>query len=153
VETLTREEAYAFLESALVAHIGVIAGDEPYVTPMSFVVDDDRILFRTKPGRRLQAIKESSRVSIEVSTFDETMGDWVSVVVAGNAKPTDDPTTKDRAVQLLLAKYQESLGSPLSTGGLQPMSGFPHVVEVSIDDITGMCSGRGFAARTRPGRL
>jgi hypothetical protein len=54
---------------------------------------------------------------------------------------------------MLLEKYAAVLGSPLGTGGLQPMASFPHVLEVSIDEITGMTSGRGFSFRTRPGRL
>jgi len=33
------------------------------------------------------------------------------------------------------------------------MARFPHVVQVPIDEITGMTSGGGFAMRTRPGRL
>jgi hypothetical protein len=33
------------------------------------------------------------------------------------------------------------------------METFPHVMEVTIEGITGMSSGRGLAFRTRPGRL
>jgi hypothetical protein len=77
----------------------------------------------------------------------------VSVVVKGNAvERTDEPTTS-RTVEMLLEKYAAVLGSPLGTGGLQPMASFPHVLEVGIDEITGMTSGRGFSYRTRPGRL
>jgi hypothetical protein len=36
---------------------------------------------------------------------------------------------------------------------LQPVAAFPHVIEVTINEISGMSSGRGFAFRTRPGRL
>ena len=52
------------------AHIGVLSEGEPYVTPMSFVVDDNRILFRTKPGKRYEAMMKNPVVSIEASTFD-----------------------------------------------------------------------------------
>ena len=48
---------------------------------MSFVVDDGRILFRTQPGRKLQAMEESPEVCIEACTFDESTGDWLSVIV------------------------------------------------------------------------
>ena len=46
-----------------------------------------------------------------------------------------------------------AIAEPLSRGGSQPMASFPHVVEVAIDEITGVVSGGGFAMRTRPGRL
>lgn len=153
MEPISDEEAFEFLREAKVAHLGVVQDGEPYVTPMSFVVDGRRLLFRTKPGKRFEAIEENPRVCVEVSRFDEESGDWVSVVVKGNAvERTDEPTTS-RAVEMLLEKYASVLGSPLGTGGLQPMASFPHVLEVSIDEITGMSSGRGFSYRTRPGRL
>ena len=153
MESITAEQAKHFLDESLVAHIGVISGGEPYVTPMSFVVDSDRILFRTKPGKRHEAMQENPAVSIEASTFDDETGDWVSVIVRGRAAEVDDDATITLTVQLLFQKYGTVLGSPLSRGGIQPMASFPHVVQVPIDEITGMTSGGGFAMRTRPGRL
>jgi nitroimidazol reductase NimA-like FMN-containing flavoprotein (pyridoxamine 5'-phosphate oxidase superfamily) len=153
VESISEAEALEFLREAMVAHIGVVHGGEPYVTPMSFVVDGRRLLFRTKPGKRFEAIESHPTVCVEVSQYDETSGDWTSVVVKGRAaERTDDPTTS-RAVELLMDKYAAVLGPPLSHGGIQPLSSFPHVVEVPIEEITGMASGRGFSYRTRPGRL
>ncbi|MDP9145249.1 MAG: pyridoxamine 5'-phosphate oxidase family protein [Actinomycetota bacterium] len=153
MDPITEAEARQFLTEALVAHIGVIADGEPYVTPMSFVVDGNRVLFRTKPGKRFEAIEANPVVCIEVSRFDEATGDWTSVMVKGKAVERDDEPTATRTVELLLDKYQTVLGSPLGHGGLQPMASFPHVIEVPIDELTGMSSGRGFSPRTRPGRL
>ena len=153
MESITVEQAKRFLEESLVAHIGVMSEGEPYVTPRSFVVDGDRILFRTKPGKRHEAMLENPAVSIEASTFDDETGDWVSVIVRGRAAEAGDDATVTLTVQLLYQKYRNLLGSPLSRGGIQPMASFPHVVQVPIDEITGMTSGGGFAIRTRPGRL
>ncbi len=153
MESITVEQAKRFLDESLVAHIGVISEGEPYVTPTSFVVHSDRILFRTKPGKRHEAMLENPVVSIEASTFDYETGDWVSVIVRGRAAEAGDDATITLTVQLLYQKYGNVLGSPLSRGEIQPMASFPHVVQVPIDEITGMTSGGGFAMRTRPGRL
>ncbi len=153
MDAITREEAFRFLEEAPVAHIGVLSEGEPYVTPMSFVLDGERILFRTQPGKRFEAILTHPTVSIEVSTFDPDTGDWVSVIVVGEGTENTEPETSARTVELLLKKYEKAIGSPLSHGGLQPMAGFPHVVEIQITEVTGMSSGRGLSRRTRPGRL
>jgi nitroimidazol reductase NimA-like FMN-containing flavoprotein (pyridoxamine 5'-phosphate oxidase superfamily) len=75
------------------------------------------------------------------------------VVVIGTASEVDDDETGARAVELLYDKYSSALGDPLSRGGLQPLPGLPHLIEVVIDEMTGMSSGRGFTPRTRPGRL
>jgi uncharacterized protein len=153
MEPITDEEALEFLREEMVAHLGVVHDGEPYVTPMSFVVDGRRLLFRTKPGKRFEAIESNPNVCVEVSRFDEETGDWVSVLVRGKAAERTDEQTTSRAVELLLQKYSSVLGSPLGIGGLQPMASFPHVLEVSINEISGMSSGRGFSYRTRPGRL
>lgn len=153
MEEITDDRAKIFLKDAAVAHIGVISDGEPYVTPMSFVLEGTRILFRTKPGKRYEGMTENPTVSIEASTFDEESGDWISVIVKGTASLVIDDETIERTVQLLLQKYESSLGSPLTRGGIQPMATFPHVMEVTIEEITGMRSGGYMAARTRPGRL
>ena len=153
MEPLTAGQAMRFLGESLVAHIGVISAGVPYVTPMSFVVDGDRILFRTKPGKRYEAMLENPAISIEASKFDNETGDWTSVIVRGRAAEAGDDATISLTVQLLFDKYGSVLGSPLSRGEFQPMASFPHVVQVPIDEITGMTSGRAFAMRTRPGRL
>jgi nitroimidazol reductase NimA-like FMN-containing flavoprotein (pyridoxamine 5'-phosphate oxidase superfamily) len=153
MEPIDQAEAMQFLTESMVAHIGVVTDGEPYVTPMSFVVEGNRVLFRTKPGKRFEAIEANPVVCIEVSQFDSATGDWTSVVVRGRARERTDDETTALAISLLLEKYYAVVGTPLGHGGLQPMASFPHVIEVPIDEISGMNSGRGFSYRTRPGRL
>lgn len=153
MEPITREEALDVLRSAPVAHLAVIAGGDPYITPMSFVMDDETVFFRTMAGRKLDAIKESPAVCIEVSRYSEETGDWVSVIVTGRAELTDDTDIKTAVVSGLLQKYEQVMASPLEVGGTQPLAGLPYVVSVVIDDISGVVSGRGWSHRTRPGRL
>ena len=61
MDPMTTEDAIRFLSEAPVAHLGLVSDGKPYITPMSFVFDGDRILFRTQPGRKLQAIEKSPR--------------------------------------------------------------------------------------------
>jgi nitroimidazol reductase NimA-like FMN-containing flavoprotein (pyridoxamine 5'-phosphate oxidase superfamily) len=156
MESLTRDEALEILTGEYVAHLGVVSNGAPYVTPMSFVVDGDRILFRTMAGRKLDAIKSNPTVCIEVSRYDEETGDWVSVIVEGDAHLLADDATETRQaiVALIFDKYEKVIGSPLSAGGgLLPLGGYPQVIEVPIGRIAGMASGRGMHARTKPGRM
>ncbi len=153
MEPITEARAHEFLEEALVAHIGVVVEGEPYVTPMSFIIHEGRILFRTKPGRRLEGIKTNQVVSIETSSFDETSGDWTSVIVKGNATIEKDDVIIQATLTGLYDKYREILGTPLGRGGIQPIASFPNVVTVEILEISGMSSSGPFSMRTRPGRL
>ncbi len=151
MDEMSRAEAVAFLEAEAVAHVGTAVGGEPYVTPISFVVAGDEIVFRTVPGRRLDSMRTNPRVCIEVSRVDET-GNWRSVLVWGDAYVIEDPNREADAVAALLAKYHESQGL-LSVSGGRPFDPGPVVVAVPIETITGRTSGRGFSQRTRPGRL
>ena len=153
MDELTRDESIALLDESLVAHLGLVSDGEPYVTPMSFVRDGETLLFRTIAGRKLDAIREHPSVCIEVSSFDDETGDWVSVIVSGTAEEVLDPATKQRAVDGLFRRYSSAIGDPLRPGGLQPLPRSSHVVGVTIEEISGLSSGRGFAPRTRPGRL
>jgi nitroimidazol reductase NimA-like FMN-containing flavoprotein (pyridoxamine 5'-phosphate oxidase superfamily) len=147
------EEATGFLRETLVAHLGLVSNGKPSVTPMAFVVDDGRILFRTRPGRRLEAIVQNPEVCIEACSFDESTGDWESVIVNGRATEVTDPAVRQHAVTLLLDKYTNQLGAPLGIGGLQPLASTSRVIEVVIDQISGTTSGRHFAPQTLQARL
>ncbi|HUF14273.1 MAG TPA: pyridoxamine 5'-phosphate oxidase family protein [Acidimicrobiia bacterium] len=154
MEPLSVEEAMEVLDSQPVAHLGVIHDGLPYVTPMSYVVAGDRILFRTMAGKKLDALRSNPEVCIEVSTYDPDSGDWSSVIVRGTASEVEDDDTKTATITRLFDKYDQVLGSPISGGGgLRPVLGLPRVIAVSIDEISGVTSGRGFSIRTKPGRL
>ncbi|HUG32527.1 MAG TPA: pyridoxamine 5'-phosphate oxidase family protein [Acidimicrobiia bacterium] len=156
MESLTREEALEVLASEPVAHLGVVEDGSPYVTPMSFVVvENRRILFRTMAGRKLEGLRANPSVCVEVSRFDAETGDWVSVIVTGKARLVEEPDLRQEIVARLFDKYQHVMGSPLAgSTGLLPLGAEPYVIEVPIDSISGMSSGRGIGhLRTKPGRL
>lgn len=153
MDRISQEEAYEVLANSPVAHLAMIDDGKPYITPMSFVIEGDRIFFRTMAGRKLEALRENPAVCIEAVSYDEQTGDWVSVIVTGNAVETDDDDVKTSVISELLRKYEKVIGSPLQRGGMQPLSGLPHVLVVEIEEISGMASGRGWSQRTRPGRL
>jgi nitroimidazol reductase NimA-like FMN-containing flavoprotein (pyridoxamine 5'-phosphate oxidase superfamily) len=153
MQPVSRDEALKILEGQPVAHLGIVIDGAPYVTPMSFVVDGERILFRTVAGKKLDGIRANPAVCVEASEFNEETGDWVSVIVRGTARFVDDASTRQDTISRLYSKYEKALGSPLSGGGIVPLGGNPYVVEVLIEEITGMASNGGLRVRTKPGRL
>lgn len=153
MDPISNEDALEILENAPVAHLGVVEGDRPYVTPMSFVYDGERLYFRTMAGRKLEALRENPNVCIEASRYDDETGDWVSVIITGKATETDDDDVKTSVISKLMRKYEKVLGSPLERGGMQPLAGLPHVIVVDVEEISGMSAGRGWSQKTRPGRL
>lgn len=152
MDPLEPEEALAVFEAADVAHLAVISEDEPYVTPISFVMIDGGLRFRTAPGRRLRAIMDGARVCIEAFRM-RNGGAWDSVIAWGGGRAVTEDAAVQETVSAFYDKYREALGDPFSITGLPPSMGMTQIVTVDFDTVTGMCSGKGFSPRIRPGRL
>lgn len=151
MEDLNREAAITVLAAQHVAHIGVVANGEPYVSPISFAVIGDELFFRTGLGRRLRAILDHPRVCIEASVTDDQ--GWDSVIVWGDAYQIEDPQKQAEIIEALLEKYSESIDSVLSFSRPSPVADDSSVVGVPLSDVSGRTSGRGLDPALRPGRL
>jgi nitroimidazol reductase NimA-like FMN-containing flavoprotein (pyridoxamine 5'-phosphate oxidase superfamily) len=149
VQELTEIEAKELLERAEVAHLGVIADGEPYVTAVSFVISGSFFLFRTGPGRRLKAIESGSPVCVEVSEYDSETGDWASVIAVGPGSVIADAALEADTVDALYAKYRKVIESSLT---VETAAGSV-AVAVMLGRMSGRSSGKAWAPRTRPGRL
>lgn len=146
---LSHEECLAVLDEARVAHVGVVSDEEPYVTPMSYVMRDGDLVFRTVGGRRIEALREDPRVCIEV-TIDAEEG-WRSVVFWGDARFIDDPRLEGDVIGDLLRKYHRDtlFGTSTPPGYEQQRL----VVAVTPERMSGRASGSGLHSQSRPGRL
>ena len=152
MEEITEAQARLIVENCDVAHIGVLSDGEAYVTAVSYVVDGDLLLFRSGPGRRLDAIRAHPRVCVEISTFDRRTGSWEGVVAFGNARILEQGKEVAAVERMLREKYRRITRSAVFYEPSQaPEDGY--VVEVTLDELAGRSSGSGIGPRTRPGRL
>ncbi|HEX2154717.1 MAG TPA: pyridoxamine 5'-phosphate oxidase family protein [Acidimicrobiia bacterium] len=148
---LTAERCERLLSEATVGHLGIVSDGDPYVSPISYVMHEHSICIRTGPGRRVEAIRQNPRSCVEVSAFDDSTGDWESVIVWGNAEIVDDDRESREIVMAFLEKYRDVLGSPLN-----PSSFFSEpavIIRIPIEQASGRSSGSYFSVRSRPGRL
>ena len=153
MDALTRPEIDQVLAEAPVAHLGVVDVDgNPYVTPLSYVYTGDTIAFRTKEGRRIEALRANPRVCVEVMEYEPESGDWRSVVAFGNAEIVDDDIAAGAFIAQLLHKYDQTFEGLF---GLPDRAGLAiaYVVRIVLDDVSGRSSGRFLGTKTRPGRL
>lgn len=152
MEPLTTEATLDLLANGKIAHIGVIDGEEPYVSPVSYVIVDQEFCFRTGTGRRINAIRENPIISIETMRTRED-GGWECVVARGDTYEVDDARKAQEIVAGLLRKYVAEIGSPLSSGARGPMEDTAVIVAARLSEISGRTSGTWFSIPTRPGRL
>ncbi|MGD0381170.1 MAG: TIGR03668 family PPOX class F420-dependent oxidoreductase [Acidimicrobiales bacterium] len=104
------------LTSARVGYLATVTVDNrAHVVPCCFALDDetvysavDDVKAKSTPAlRRFQNIRANGAVSLLVDHYDE---DWATlwwVRVDGEGRVVDDGVERDRAVDLLAAKYEQ----------------------------------------------
>jgi PPOX class probable F420-dependent enzyme len=112
---LTPDEARSRFANGRVARLATVgAGGGPHVVPVTFAIDDDRIVTavdakpkRGSPLRRLANIAANRRVSLLVDEYDE---DWDRLWWAradGVARVVDEGPDLARALALLHERYPQ----------------------------------------------
>jgi len=97
-----------------VAHVGIVEGGVPFVIPMGYARDGERILLHgSSKSRLLGTLRDGAEVAVTVtlldalvfarSAFHHSMN-YRSVVVLGKAEPVEEPEAKLRALDVLLEK-------------------------------------------------
>ena len=147
---LEAHECDRILEEGYVAHIGVLVDGLPYVTPMSYVMIDGAIHFRTGPGVRVEALRAEPRCCVEITILREDDA-WESVLFWGEARFIDDPNQRADVVAALLRKYHTE--SPLGSSSPAFLPKEHPIVAIEPQRVTGRASGRALGKQTRPGRL
>jgi nitroimidazol reductase NimA-like FMN-containing flavoprotein (pyridoxamine 5'-phosphate oxidase superfamily) len=101
-QVFDREAVDALLDSEYVAHVGFVDGDnnEPFVIPMAFARDNDRILLHGSTGSRLMmqlakgaqmcvTVTKLNAIIVAKSAFNSSMN-YESVMIFGVGKRLED---------------------------------------------------------------
>ena len=145
-------EIAKIMSNAQVGRIGLSMNEQPYVVPVNFAFDRERIYFHcADTGMKLEFLRTNPRVCFEV---DENLGivpgpvPWMfgfayrSVIAFGTARILTDAEEKTMATRLITAKYagKEMAGmiTPELTERYRSSLGSRLViVEVKVESITG----------------
>ncbi len=107
-----RETIYSILDEGLVCHVGFAVDGHPYVIPMNYARDGDRLILHGSVASRLLGhLAEGFEACVTVtlldglvlarSTFHHSMN-YRSVVAFGRARPIRDEVLKNRALDALV---------------------------------------------------
>lgn len=123
IEVLDRDECLRLLASVPIGRIVFTERALPAAQPVSFVLFEDGVLFRTAAGSTLSGAARNAVVAFEADEFDAARHTGWSVLVVGNAVEVRDPATL-RLINALPLR-------PWVTGQRD------HVIRISIDRVTG----------------
>lgn len=148
VEWLSRNKCVELLSQAVYGRLASCGDDEkPYITPVNFVLFDDKIYFHSGfRGRKLDNLQQNPRVCLEISepgkiyapprARDFTMRFW-SVLVFGKASVVEDRGLKLTVMNSLMEKYAHGYRyEPLTLADMDAVN----VIAVTMDEISGKAS-------------
>lgn len=85
-EHLSEDACWERLRQAPVGRLGTWVEDHPEIFPVTYTVDRGTILFRSGPGRKLDAILSGAPVVFEADALEASTSIVWSVVVKGRAE-------------------------------------------------------------------
>jgi nitroimidazol reductase NimA-like FMN-containing flavoprotein (pyridoxamine 5'-phosphate oxidase superfamily) len=151
-EIVDPSEIAKILSDAQVGRIGLSMKEQPYVVPVNFAFDRERIYFHcADTGMKLDFLRTNPRVCFEV---DENLGitpgsvPWQfgtayrSVIAFGTARILSDPDERTMATRLIIMKYAGQEMAQMITPRLteeyrSSLGSRLVVVEIKIESITG----------------
>lgn len=117
-----RATIYAILDEGLVCHVGFIADDRPWVIPMSYARDHDRLLLHAGLNARVyRVLAGGAPVCVTVTLVDGIVVarlaahhsmNYRSVVIVGQAQAITEPAAKVAALRALSQGYVPNHGDP-----------------------------------------
>lgn len=93
MEVIDRDECLRLLAMHMygVGRLAVLDGVHPVIIPVNYAMDEDRVVFRTAPGTKLDAAMRGAPVCFELDEVDPEHHTGWSVVVKGHADIVTSP--------------------------------------------------------------
>ncbi|MGB5749144.1 MAG: pyridoxamine 5'-phosphate oxidase family protein [Desulfobacterales bacterium] len=115
-EIASREEIDAIIRGSDVCRLAFAVADEPYIVPVSFGYDGDRLYFHTAgTGRKIDCIAANNRVCFEVERNVQLVKDdekpcrwsfsYESVIGFGEVCELQSPEAKARGLNHIMEHY------------------------------------------------
>lgn len=143
--TRERERVHAILDAGLICHVGIAVDGQPFVIPMAYGRDGDRLLLHGAVASRLmQHLRDGGEACVTVTLLDglvvarsgfSSSMNYRSVVLFGKGRPVEGEAEKARALDAVAdhlmpgrsKEYREHLAKELAA---------TEVIEIPIEEAT-----------------
>ena len=139
VSALNEVQARQLLESSTIGRLGCIVEGDPYVVPISYLVEGNSIYSHSLYGTKINALRANPRACLQVDRVENALR-WTSVLAFGNFEELTDQEERHRIIHKLL--YHFPFLTPVeSTIALDAGPADVVVFRIKIDKLTGVAEG------------
>lgn len=83
IKNLNDADCKLLLKQNYIGHLGYIYKDRPYVIPITYFFNDNRIICYSGEGHKIDAMRKHAPITLEVSDIT-SVNNWMSVAVHGS---------------------------------------------------------------------
>lgn len=139
VKPMDETQSRTLLQSATIGRLGCIVNDAPYVVPINFVFDKNRVYSHSLQGTKIEALRGNPRTCLQVDVIHSPVH-WSSVIAFGAFKEVTDADERHQVIKKILGRFPmlTPVESTIARDG-----GPPEVVvfQIEIDKISGVTEG------------
>ena len=143
-EVTNQEEVEEILSNALEGRLGTCLNNIPYITPVNFVYDKDKVYFHSAlEGRKIENINSNPNVCFEIDKVISIIPgkqrpcasttEYKSIIIFGDIQIVTDIEEKTFALNKLIEKYAPQ--SPKLSSSSGAITG-TNVLVISIKEMT-----------------
>jgi nitroimidazol reductase NimA-like FMN-containing flavoprotein (pyridoxamine 5'-phosphate oxidase superfamily) len=139
MKVLDEDEARRLFQFAGVARLGCIANGEPYVVPISCLLEGDCLYSHSLTGLKISALRENPRACVQVDEIESELN-WSSAIAFGKYEEITKPDDRADVLNKLLKKFP-MLTPVESTIALDGLAQEVIVFRIRIERFTAVSEG------------
>ena len=134
LKTLNNDEARNLFRTARVARLGCIVNGEPYVVPITCLLQNNYLYSHSLNGMKIAALRENPRACVQVDEIDSELS-WRSAIAFGKYEEVTNPDERAEVLNKLFRLFP-MLTPVESTIALDGLAQEVIVFRIRIDRLT-----------------
>jgi nitroimidazol reductase NimA-like FMN-containing flavoprotein (pyridoxamine 5'-phosphate oxidase superfamily) len=139
MKMLTEEEARKLFQSARVVRLGCVVNNQPYVVPISGLLQDEFIYSHSLPGLKIAAMRANPNACVQADDIENDLS-WRSAIAFGKFEEVKNEDVRGDILGKLLRHYPmlTPVESAIAIDGTSPEI---IVYRIRIERLTGVSEG------------
>lgn len=134
LKTLSNDDARNLFKTAKVARLGCIVNGEPYVVPITCLLQNNYLFSHSLNGTKITALRENPRACVQVDEIDSELS-WRSAIAFGKYEEVTNPDERADILNKLFRLFP-MLTPVESTIALDGLAQEVIVFRIRIDRLT-----------------